>query len=457
MYSLVHEDRPDGGTDRDVDLLVEKGFLLLGSIEFQIDEHLMSHGLRIAPETRYFMAQVRDAAGDAATKLLDEARNRVEAGSAACVPDSGDAVGEEAGYGGAGYGGAGYRGAGAGDVEAGDVEAGDAGAAAEPKPDPAAMRTPQAQARGQARRATGERPRFRSRAASGRMAAHVGLGTACVTLIATLLVVGQSPSGALTGASGRAGVATLVSTPSGASGHSGAAVAADGGAATVRPAASTVAQAAKPDGYLRSITVSVAHDGAAPAIYPDFRAEVADTPPPMDATMAALGPSPDEPAAQPPYPDPRAWPIESGAFDAGPDVAEAEAHLALSRGARREVQRRLALARFNPSFFDGIFGPATRSALGDWQRSVGLRVTGYLDASALTLLRERTAGEYRAVLAAAKARKQARRAVLKSPLPPVSPLNADGCTRSSSGRIAYGRGVRCDFRGLRENIARLFG
>jgi hypothetical protein len=72
------------------------------------------------------------------------------------------------------------------------------------------------------------------------------------------------------------------------------------------------------------------------------------------------------------------------------DPRDAEAGLSLSRQDRRDVQQRLDLAGFDPGAADGIFGPATRTAITSWQRAEGLRATGYLDASQLGLLRERT-------------------------------------------------------------------
>jgi peptidoglycan hydrolase-like protein with peptidoglycan-binding domain len=137
----------------------------------------------------------------------------------------------------------------------------------------------------------------------------------------------------------------------------------------------------------------------------------------------------------------------------------AEQRLDLSAGVRKEVQRRLALARFDPQHFDGIFGPATRAALRDWQGTAGIPATGYLNASALALLREQTADDYRAMQMAnkARARQQARRALVTSPVPRASPRQVDECSRTPTGEIVYGEGVRCDFRGLRQSIARLFG
>ena len=61
--------------------------------------------------------------------------------------------------------------------------------------------------------------------------------------------------------------------------------------------------------------------------------------------------------------------------------------LGLDRAARREVQRGLQVAGFDPGGADGVFGPRTRSAIRSWQTSRGSRATGYLDASSVSSLR----------------------------------------------------------------------
>lgn len=71
-----------------------------------------------------------------------------------------------------------------------------------------------------------------------------------------------------------------------------------------------------------------------------------------------------------------------------------EAALSLSREARREVQRYLTLIGFNTRGVDGIFGPATRKALTDWQAARRFKADGYLDSRQLTALRSE--GEARA-------------------------------------------------------------
>ncbi|MBV7377323.1 peptidoglycan-binding protein [Maritimibacter dapengensis] len=66
----------------------------------------------------------------------------------------------------------------------------------------------------------------------------------------------------------------------------------------------------------------------------------------------------------------------------------AEAALELNRAARRQVQRNLSLLGHNPRGIDGIFGPATRSAISGWQGANGYDQTGYLDAPQLRQMTE---------------------------------------------------------------------
>ena len=59
----------------------------------------------------------------------------------------------------------------------------------------------------------------------------------------------------------------------------------------------------------------------------------------------------------------------------------------LALGERRELQALLARRGFAPGPDDGKFGPKTRSAIRDYQRSVGLPADGYPDAALLERLR----------------------------------------------------------------------
>lgn len=141
-----------------------------------------------------------------------------------------------------------------------------------------------------------------------------------------------------------------------------------------------------------------------------------------------------------------------------PEVAAAaEAALELSRRDRRQLQRRLMLAEHDPRLVDGIFGPDTRAAIAGWQRAEGLWPSGFIDATALALLERQTEDRYHAWLTAERARDRRRQrteAVAVASKPETS--GGTKCQRSWSGKIAYGQNVRCDFRGLRENVAKFF-
>ena len=102
-----------------------------------------------------------------------------------------------------------------------------------------------------------------------------------------------------------------------------------------------------------------------------------------------------------------------GEFPEGTYVAEAEERIAyltdepereaksieeglgLSREDRREIQRNLALIGFDPKGIDGIFGPGSRAAIGDWQAENGFGKTGYLTGNQLLRLRDQAQAEAR--------------------------------------------------------------
>lgn len=161
------------------------------------------------------------------------------------------------------------------------------------------------------------------------------------------------------------------------------------------------------------------------------------------------------------YPDPRAGMMvqEMAARDeaeiAVAAAAEDEEALALSAGKRREVQRRLQLARHDPRAIDGVFGPMTRTAIAEWQSQAGLPATGYLDRSALALLVEQTQADYRAWRTAERAREEREQVAAAGRRPLRRPTAMDRCARQGSGEVAYGQSVRCDFKGLRESFGSL--
>lgn len=65
---------------------------------------------------------------------------------------------------------------------------------------------------------------------------------------------------------------------------------------------------------------------------------------------------------------------------------QAEEGLALSRDARREIQRDLSLLGYNTRGIDGIFGRGTRGAVTAWQTANGLPASGYVNADQIARL-----------------------------------------------------------------------
>jgi len=109
----------------------------------------------------------------------------------------------------------------------------------------------------------------------------------------------------------------------------------------------------------------------------------------------------------------------------------AEEALSLSRDQRRAIQGNLTALGFNTRGVDGIFGAGTRTAIGNWQVSVGRTKTGYLDAAEVRALAQQAAD----VEAARRAEEEARTAAI---------LRADnafwlqqGSGRTEDGMRAY--------------------
>lgn len=71
----------------------------------------------------------------------------------------------------------------------------------------------------------------------------------------------------------------------------------------------------------------------------------------------------------------------------------AEQALALTRDARRALQRDLKLIGFNPGGIDGILGRGSRTAIGRWQEERGFERTGYVTANQLSALTSEAARE----------------------------------------------------------------
>jgi peptidoglycan hydrolase-like protein with peptidoglycan-binding domain len=93
--------------------------------------------------------------------------------------------------------------------------------------------------------------------------------------------------------------------------------------------------------------------------------------------------------------------------DLAPDGPEArEAALALTRSERRELQRDLTILGHDTRGIDGIFGPATRAAIVDWQAERGVPRTGYLDEEQVAALRRE--GDIREAVRAEERRQEER-------------------------------------------------
>lgn len=148
------------------------------------------------------------------------------------------------------------------------------------------------------------------------------------------------------------------------------------------------------------------------------------------------------------------------ATPAQPHVAaseDTENVLALQRRERVDVQRRLALAGFDPNGIDGFFGAQTRGAITDFQTAWGFPATGYLDASVVAELNERTEEAYQAL------RRQA--AAAPSAAPDLAPaarerqlasVETEGsCARRPDGRIIEHQSLACDIAGFSETFVSL--
>jgi peptidoglycan hydrolase-like protein with peptidoglycan-binding domain len=114
-------------------------------------------------------------------------------------------------------------------------------------------------------------------------------------------------------------------------------------------------------------------------------------------------------AAPAPLPEPA--PGEGPAPLTPEERAEAaEDALALSQAARRAVQEDLTVLGYGTRGIDGIFGPGTRTAIGEWQERAGDPVTGFLDAEQVARLRAQAADRSAELAAAAEAQRAAEEA-----------------------------------------------
>lgn len=151
------------------------------------------------------------------------------------------------------------------------------------------------------------------------------------------------------------------------------------------------------------------------------------------------------------------------------ESAEAtEKALGLTRDRSREIQRRLTLIGFDTNGVDGIFGPASRSAITSWQESVGSPATGFLTSDQIDRLNAQSETAYAAYVADRQRRAQEaerRRAAASSqasqpdPIAPTaSPaaparktepapagrfIDLHGCLRERNGDIVPGYRTGC--------------
>jgi peptidoglycan hydrolase-like protein with peptidoglycan-binding domain len=151
-------------------------------------------------------------------------------------------------------------------------------------------------------------------------------------------------------------------------------------------------------------------------------------------------------------------PFAEPAAPAQPRIAATEMTeetLALRRAQRIDVQRRLALAGFDPRGFDGVFGPNTRSAIADFQQTWGYPSTGYLEDSVYVELNQRTEDAYLAMRQRA-ANAPGAAPVLASAEPAARPGRDGGqCARRSDGRIIERQSLACDMAGFAEQFVSL--
>ncbi len=86
---------------------------------------------------------------------------------------------------------------------------------------------------------------------------------------------------------------------------------------------------------------------------------------------------------------------------------KAEDALALTRDARRSIQRSLSLLDYDTRGIDGIFGPGSRRAITNWQQTNGYPQTSYLDAEQINRLDAQSSRRAAEVEAEAERQQQA--------------------------------------------------
>ena len=135
-----------------------------------------------------------------------------------------------------------------------------------------------------------------------------------------------------------------------------------------------------------------------------------------------------------------------------------EEELALAKAERIDVQRRLALAGFDPNGFDGAFGQRTRDAIADFQIAWGYPATGYLDTGVYADLKQRTEDAYLALqrqAAAAPSGAAPELAPVARQRQIASTESEGRCARRSDGRIIERQSLACDLVGFGETFVSL--
>lgn len=99
-------------------------------------------------------------------------------------------------------------------------------------------------------------------------------------------------------------------------------------------------------------------------------------------------------------------------------TAATEASLSLSQRERTEVQQRLKALGFDPGGASGTFGPGTRRALTNWQKTRGLPESGFLSQAQRGALWEQSEADYRKLAALRPPEAPKARSVVAAPRPP---------------------------------------
>ncbi|MEM7423575.1 MAG: peptidoglycan-binding domain-containing protein, partial [Pseudomonadota bacterium] len=134
----------------------------------------------------------------------------------------------------------------------------------------------------------------------------------------------------------------------------------------------------------------------------------------------------------------------------------------LSRRDRMRVQRRLTLIGMGTGGVDGIFGPATRSALEAFQTAAGLPANGQLDPETMAALLAKSDDRYRKWRKArAAARNRARKLAASKTRPIRTSIvpamrNSPQCARDARGVIISNQSFSCDVDILTESLDALF-